>query len=72
MMAGAVSVLQAAGCALVGGHTCEGAEQALGFSITVGSQTYSSVSFLLHCLACGNLMSFNLIDFSMLSERARA
>jgi selenide,water dikinase len=30
MMAGAASVLRAAGCALVGGHSCEGAELALG------------------------------------------
>jgi hypothetical protein len=34
MMAGAVSVLSAAGCALVGGHSSEGPEPALGFSIT--------------------------------------
>ena len=33
MMAGAIEVLNAAGCALVGGHTGEGAELALGFSI---------------------------------------
>lgn len=33
MMTGAVEVLNAAGCALVGGHTGEGAELALGFSI---------------------------------------
>ncbi len=30
MMAGAVEVLQAAGCELVGGHSGEGAEMALG------------------------------------------
>jgi selenide, water dikinase len=33
MMAGAVKVLNEAGCALVGGHTGEGAELALGFAI---------------------------------------
>ncbi len=33
MMAGANEVLRAANCALVGGHTSEGAELALGFSI---------------------------------------
>ena len=33
MMAGANEVLRAAGCALVGGHTREGAELALGFSV---------------------------------------
>ena len=30
MMAGASSTLRAAGCALVGGHSSEGAEMALG------------------------------------------
>ena len=34
MMAGAVSVLNEAGCALVGGHTGEGRELALGFAIS--------------------------------------
>ncbi len=33
MMAGANEVLREAGCALVGGHTSEGAELALGFAI---------------------------------------
>ena len=32
MLAGALPVLQAAGCALVGGHTCEGQEASLGKS----------------------------------------
>ena len=30
MLAGALPVLQEAGCALVGGHTCEGQEASLG------------------------------------------
>ena len=34
MMSGACDVLAKAGCALVGGHTCEGAELALGFAVT--------------------------------------
>jgi selenide,water dikinase len=34
MMTGANEVLRDAGCALVGGHTSEGAELALGFSVT--------------------------------------
>jgi len=33
MMAGACAVLNESGCALVGGHTCEGKEMALGFSV---------------------------------------
>ncbi len=33
MMTGANEVLREAGCALVGGHTSEGAELALGFAI---------------------------------------
>ena len=33
MMAGARKALDEAGCSLVGGHTCEGSELALGFSI---------------------------------------
>ena len=33
MMSGAVEVLNEAGCALVGGHTGEGSELALGFAI---------------------------------------
>ena len=32
VMAGALGVLQEAGCSLVGGHTCEGGELALGDS----------------------------------------
>lgn len=34
MMAGAASVLSAARCALVGGHSCEGPDAALGFAVT--------------------------------------
>ena len=34
-MAGACKVLQEAGCALVGGHTAEGAELCLGFTVNV-------------------------------------
>ena len=30
MLAGALGTLQAAGCTLVGGHSCEGAELSLG------------------------------------------
>ena len=33
VMAGACRTLGEAGCALIGGHTCEGAELALGFAI---------------------------------------
>ncbi|CAL8466157.1 g5693 [Coccomyxa elongata] len=33
MLGGALRTLQAAGCALIGGHTCEGAELSLGFSV---------------------------------------
>lgn len=34
MLAGALLTLSEANCALVGGHTSEGAEAALGFSVT--------------------------------------
>ena len=36
MMAGAVQVLTAANCALVGGHTAEAAELSLGFAVNGG------------------------------------
>ncbi len=39
MLAGALPVLQEAGCALVGGHTCEGQEASLG---RTNSQTMPS------------------------------
>ena len=32
-MAGALRTLKEAGCSLIGGHTCEGAELALGLSV---------------------------------------
>ena len=45
-MAGALSMLSAAGCDLVGGHTCEGADLALGFSVTVRSHLcYAVIKF---------------------------
>jgi selenium donor protein len=34
MLSGASDVLEKEGCDLVGGHTCEGAEQALGFTVS--------------------------------------
>lgn len=34
MLAGALKMLSEANCALVGGHTSEGTESALGFSVT--------------------------------------
>ena len=42
LLAGALSVLSEAGCALVGGHSCEGAELALGLSVT-GSAPRSAI-----------------------------
>ena len=33
MLSGAIPILQAAGCTLVGGHTCEGQEASLGMSV---------------------------------------
>ena len=47
MMAGACRTLHAAGCVLVGGHTCEGTELALGFAVN-GSRSLTSASSSLH------------------------
>lgn len=63
MMAGAVSVLSAARCALVGGHSSEGPEPALGFSITGADHMETAAVLLLHPapatliaqLLCGSL-----------------
>ena len=46
MMAGAVAALSAAGCALVGGHSSEGPEPALGFSVTGAHPVGPAVSQL--------------------------
>ncbi len=52
VMAGALSVLSAAGCALVGGHTCEGADLALGVSVTVRVARDSLSSLRCPCCTC--------------------
>lgn len=45
MLAGALPVLQAAGCALVGGHTCEGQEASLGEPVDLLLSPFSVSSF---------------------------
>lgn len=55
MMAGAVSALSAAGCALVGGHSSEGPEPALGFSVTgAAMQTLLILSCMVHIAPWGS------------------
>uniref|UniRef100_A0A7S0DLM4 Selenide, water dikinase n=2 Tax=Amorphochlora amoebiformis TaxID=1561963 RepID=A0A7S0DLM4_9EUKA len=70
MMAGACVVLGESNCALVGGHTCEGAEMALGFSVngvvdrkkamTKGGMKEGDVLILTKPLGTGTLFAANM------------
>lgn len=60
MLAGALPVLQAAGCALVGGHTCEGQEASLGLCVCA-SVSRASVFLWARTSACTHLQALSLL-----------
>lgn len=72
MLAGALPVLQAAGCALVGGHTCEGQEASLGgthvHSMHIHQPSASRVQLETHAQHETHAHSMHITDTSHLGR----